>query len=184
MPANAGKRVGDHAPKTTMRRRCGYWRSKACVIGKRDQAGAHVALARVACHGCHHAVVHQRSMAPLPAHRAGHLRSMGPPASPGAPGCLSPTAAAATSPSAVCSGRETALGRTPWGGEHTGGLRHPRSGGDPCGQLAGQCNRHHQLCRTRYPDTAAESSAPHPTYERVLHGPDVVREPPVVVVGV
>jgi hypothetical protein len=40
--------MGDHAPKTTMRRRCGYWRSKACVIGKRDQAGAHVVLARVA----------------------------------------------------------------------------------------------------------------------------------------
>jgi hypothetical protein len=31
-----------------MRRRCGYWRSKACVIGKRDQAGAPVVLARVA----------------------------------------------------------------------------------------------------------------------------------------
>jgi hypothetical protein len=48
MPAHAGKGMGDHAPKTTMRRRCGYWRSKACVIGKRDQAGAHVVLARVA----------------------------------------------------------------------------------------------------------------------------------------
>ena len=48
MPANAGKRMGDHAPKTTIRRKCGSWHSKACVIGKRDQAGAHVVLARVA----------------------------------------------------------------------------------------------------------------------------------------
>jgi Resolvase, N terminal domain len=60
-----GKAHGRPRAKTTMRRRCGYRRSKACVIGKRAQAGAHVVLARVACHGCHHAVVHQRSMARL-----------------------------------------------------------------------------------------------------------------------
>src|SRR5437016_758157 len=109
---------------------------------------------------------------------------MVPPASPGAPGRLSQTATAATSQSAVRPGCQKAQGRTHCGGEYTGCLRNPRSGGSKFGPLAGQLDRQHQFCRARQLDTASEESALHTAHERVLQGPDVVRETTVVVVGV
>src|SRR6266851_1829020 len=104
--------------------------------------------------------------------------------SPGAPGRLSQTAAAATFQSAVRTGRQTAQGRAHCGREHTGRLRDPRSGSGKFGPLPCQLDRQHQFCRTGQPDTASEQSALHTAHERVLQGPDVVRETTVVVVGV
>src|SRR6266487_6193374 len=106
------------------------------------------------------------------------------PATPGAPGRLSPTAAAATFQSAVRPGRQTAQGRAHCGREHTGRLRDPRSGSGTFGPLPCQLDRQHQFCRTGQPDTASEQSTLNTAHERVLQGPDVVRETTVVVVGV
>jgi len=99
-------------------------------------------------------------------------------------GRLSQTAAATTSQSAVCPGRQTAQERTHGGGEHTGGLRNPRSGGSKFGPLACQLGRQHQFCRAGQLDTASESPALHTAHDRVLQGPDVVRDTTVVGVGV
>src|SRR2546425_13178143 len=106
------------------------------------------------------------------------------PATPGEPRRLSQTAAAATSQSSVRTGRQTARGRAHCGREHTGHLRYPRSGGSKFGPLVCQPDRQHQFCRAGQPDTAAEESALHTAHERVLHGPAVVRETTVVVIGV
>src|SRR5262249_27979088 len=112
------------------------------------------------------------------------VRCMVLPATPGQPGCSSQTATAATSESAVRPGHQTAQGRAHGGGEYTGGLRNPRSGGSKFGPLAGQLDRQHQFCRARQLDAASESSALNTAHARVLQGPDMVRETTVVVVSV
>src|SRR5256712_8709023 len=103
---------------------------------------------------------------------------------PGEPRRLSQTAAAATSQSAVCTGRQTARGWAHCGSEHPGHLRDPGSGDSKFGPLACQLDRQHQFCRAGQPHTASEESALNTAHERVLQGPDVVRETTVVVVGV
>src|SRR5882724_3945163 len=105
-------------------------------------------------------------------------------ATPGEPGRLSPTAAAATPQSAVRPGRQTTRGQASCGSEHTGRLRDPGSGGGEFGPLACQLDRPHQRCRAGQPDTASESSALHTAHAWVFQGPDVVRDTPMVVIGV
>ena len=134
--------------------------------------------------GCRHAMVHQRSMARLPARLAAPLWCMGSPTSPGAPGGLSHTAAAATFPSTGRTGRQPAQGRAHGGRKHTGRLRAPRSGSGKCGPRPCQLDRQPQCCRTGQPATASEQAALNTAHERGLQGPDRVRETTVVVVGV
>src|SRR5712692_9693340 len=105
-------------------------------------------------------------------------------ATPGEPGRLSHTAAAATFQSAVRTGRQTARGRAHGAREPPGCLRYPGSSGGECGPLACQLDRQHELCRAGQPDTASESSALNTAHEWVLQGPDVVRETTVVIIGV
>ena len=129
----------------------------AFVIGKRDQAGADLLLARVA-HVTDDSIPLFTSDQ-LPAYRHALLNTYGEwyhPPRQGQPGRLSQTAAAATSQSAVRTGRQTAQGRAHCGREHTGRLRYPRSGGSKFGPLACQLDRQHQLCRAGQPDTASE----------------------------
>src|SRR2546425_4397855 len=109
---------------------------------------------------------------------------MVPTATPGEPRRLSQTAAAATSQSAIRSGCQAARGRAHCGSEHPGCLRYPGSSGSQFGSLACQLDRQHQFCRAGQPHTAAEESALHTAHERVLQGPDMVRETTVVVIGV
>src|SRR6266849_5267637 len=96
------------------------------------------------------------------------------PATPGKSGRLSQTTAAATSQSAVRTGRQTARGRAHGAREHPGRLRYTGSSGGEFGPFACQLDRQHELCRARQPDPASEQSAVNTTHERVLQGPDVV----------
>src|SRR6266498_495570 len=112
-----------------------------------------------------------------------HRRCMVSAPTPGEPGRLSHTAAAATSQSAVRTGRHTARGRAHGAREHPGCLRDPGSSGGECGPLAWQLDRQHALCRAGQPDPASESSALHTAHARVFQGPDVVRETTLVFIG-
>jgi len=97
-PRPGAQRSGD--PEGT--RSVGAWPGLARGPSRRDR---HTGSGRCgwaagsgrAWHGGLHAVVHQRAIAGRPARRAAPLRRRGPPASPGAPGGLSHTAAAAPS---------------------------------------------------------------------------------------
>jgi IS1 family transposase len=129
----------------------------AFVIGKRDQAGADLLLARVA-HVTDDSIPLFTSDQ-LPAYRHALLHTYGEwyhPPRQGRRGAYPKPQRAATAQSAVCSGRQTAQGRMRCGGEHTGCLRNPRSGGSQFGPLACQLDRQHQFCRTGQLDTASE----------------------------
>jgi hypothetical protein len=127
---------------------------------------------------------HQRSMARLPARLAAPLRGRVSSTSPGAPGCLSPTAAAAPCQATGRPGRQPAPGRAPGGRQHPGRLRAPRSGSGTLGPRPWQRDRQPPFCRPGHPAPASEPAALHTAHARVRHGPDRVRATTVVVVGV
>ena len=117
------------------------------VIGKRDQAGAHLLLARVA-HVTDDAFHASSAIsACLSAGVAAHLRCMVFPTTPGQPGGLSQTAAAAASQSAVTHRSSNGVRAGAWCSEHRVVFGTTGSRGGAFGPFAVSSDRQHELCR-------------------------------------